>query len=271
MKNKRSPVNIPVGYICNQLTVVGLSHKDNWGHNHYVCACSCGRTFTVVGQTLRRKKQFSCKPCSLLTHGMSNHRVHHIWRQMKNRCNERYSTSPWAKQYAGRCVKVCDRWLNSFADFYADMGDPPTETHTLDRIDNDGDYTPTNCRWATRKEQANNTSRNRKITIDGETKTLSEWCDVYKMPYISVCTRLRRGMGIIEALTKSNKRWVNTLVTLDGMSKTIKEWSIMYKVPAKSIKWRLDHGWALETSIKSPINFITPYTRKKGVTNEIRN
>lgn len=97
-----------------------------------------------------------------------------IWTNMKGRCsNPRHQEF---HNYAGR-VHVCDRWKASFKDFYADMGPRPSARHSLDRIDNDGDYEPGNVRWATPKEQARNTSRTRMLTVGETTKPLVQWAE----------------------------------------------------------------------------------------------
>ena len=94
------------------------------------------------------------------------------WCSMRDRCNNPHDENYF--RYGARGIKVCERWA-SFETFVADMGPKPTPKHTLDRIDNDGPYDPSNCRWATRQEQALNTRRNRWITIDGETQTITVW------------------------------------------------------------------------------------------------
>ena len=108
------------------------------------------------------------------THGKSYppSRVYWSWKSMKARCYNPNRTH--YRHYGGRGIKVCDRWLESFENFYEDMGDCPPGL-SIDRIDNDGDYTPENCRWATSMEQTNNTSRNRRVTVDGETMTITQW------------------------------------------------------------------------------------------------
>ena len=107
------------------------------------------------------------------SHGLSGTPEYYAWRHMKDRCfnpnNKDYL------HYGGRGITVCDRWLN-LDNFLADMGSRPTVKHSLDRIDNNGDYSPENCKWSTKAEQANNKRNNKPlITIDGKTLTIVQW------------------------------------------------------------------------------------------------
>jgi hypothetical protein len=95
--------------------------------------------------------------------------------------------------YGGRGISVCDRWLHSFENFLADMGSKPSPHHSLDRIEGDADYEPGNCRWATAKEQANNISTNVRLTVFGETKTMSEWSDTTGVKRGTIWWRVRHG------------------------------------------------------------------------------
>ena len=107
-----------------------------------------------------------------ITHGMSRTPEYKAWFNMKDRC-----FNPNTKGYpnwGGRGITVCDRWLD-FENFLADMGTKPSPKHSLDRIDNDGDYCPDNCRWSTKAEQENNKRTNRLITIDDVTLTIAQW------------------------------------------------------------------------------------------------
>ena len=107
------------------------------------------------------------------THGMSRTPEYKAWQQMKIRC-----FNPNRKDYShygSRGIAVCDRWKNSFENFLADMGLKPTPKHSIDRIDNDGDYQKDNCKWSTRVEQQNNRSSNRLITIEDVTLTITQW------------------------------------------------------------------------------------------------
>jgi len=131
------------------------------------------------------------------THGKRFSKEYKIWRSMKERCynqnNKRYH------RYGGRGITICDRWLNSFENFLSDMGEKPEE-YSIDRIDNDGNYCPENCRWATRTEQANNRSSNNLLTIHGKTMTLSEWCRDTGQNHKTVQTRLSRNWTPEEAI-----------------------------------------------------------------------
>jgi hypothetical protein len=98
---------------------------------------------------------------------------YHAWSGMRQRCYNPKSVD--YKNYGGRGIKVCDRWRNSFDAFFEDMGRRPSATHCVERDDNDGDYEPGNCRWATVTEQANNKRSNRVLTHQGETLSVADW------------------------------------------------------------------------------------------------
>jgi hypothetical protein len=113
------------------------------------------------------------------------------WAGMKSRC---YNTrSPGYDLYGGRGIEVCVRW-HEFINFFADMGQRPTPGHSIDRIDGSKGYSPSNCRWATDAEQARNTTRNVKATIDGVTKTLSEWARYAQLDNTTIGYRWRKGL-----------------------------------------------------------------------------
>jgi predicted nucleic acid-binding Zn-ribbon protein len=130
-------------------------------------------------------------------HGQSNSKEYRIWSHMKTRCYN--LNSQYYHRYGGRGISVCDRWLNSFENFYADMGECP-EGYSIDRIDNDKGYCPENCRWATRTEQQNNKSDNVVLTIYGKTMSLNDWCRDTGQNYMTVYGRLKRGWTPEEAI-----------------------------------------------------------------------
>lgn len=118
---------------------------------------------------------------------------------MKARC---YSPNDKSfHNYGGRGIRVCDRWKDSFENFYADMGDPP-KGHTLERINNEGHYEPKNCRWASLKEQANNKRNNQMLSYNGKTQSLALWADEMHLHGVTLQTRINRlGWPVEKALT----------------------------------------------------------------------
>lgn len=109
---------------------------------------------------------------------------------MKGRCREHH---PNYKHYGGRGITICDRWLESFDNFLDDMGLPPSQQHTLDRIDNDGNYEPDNCRWVTVAVQARNRNANHMIQIGKSINTVTDWSRITGVPRSTILKRLSNG------------------------------------------------------------------------------
>jgi len=176
-----------IGETYNYWTVIGVGSTPR----HWLLRCRCGSvverqsSHVVAG----RSRSCGCRPNRGNTqHGAYRTAEHRTWRHMIERC-----TSPtgcdWP-DYGGRGITVCERWLE-FANFLADMGPRPKGT-SLDRIDVDGNYEPSNCRWATATVQARNTRRALMVEIDGETKPLKEWCELRGIAYSYAYARLYR-------------------------------------------------------------------------------
>lgn len=170
----------------NQLTVVEHVANTKWR-----CLCDCGAEVVRASLDIRTGKVKSCgcgKAQAISqaqrAHGMTKTPTYRSWVSMRRRCNE--PTHDQYKYYGGAGIKVCERWQHSFENFLADMGERP-EGMTLDRIDPTGDYEPSNCRWATQKEQMNNTSRSVKF----EGKSLTEWSNELNIKYATLSYRLR--------------------------------------------------------------------------------
>ena len=191
-----------------RLTVI----KEN-GRKHgrvlWLCQCDCGNTITTDGIYLRQGDTKSCgcyqRDIAKLvnsTHRSQKTRVYNSWRGMKDRCyNEKHSSYA---DYGGRGITVCEEWRNSFESFrdwaYANGYN---DDLTIDRIDPNGNYEPSNCRWATKTQQARNTRRCKKIEFNGETHNLSEWAQLIGVSYRTLYHRIfSYHMPIEKALTK---------------------------------------------------------------------
>jgi hypothetical protein len=202
-RRTRQPTVHLAGQRYGLLTV--LYETSRKGRNRrYICECDCGRVTVAHMMSLRGGSTRSCGCLRVSTPRTHGHKsgvwqspVHRVWSGMLRRC--RCVTDDAYQNYGGRGIRVCERWLK-FENFFADMGYPPTG-RSLERIDNDGNYEPSNCRWATRTEQARNTRRNRFITFEGQTKTLAEWSELTNLSGEVIAHRLKIGWGVERALT----------------------------------------------------------------------
>lgn len=134
---------------------------------------------------------------------MTKTKEYHAWRDMKRRCDPN-NTNPRNRWHREKGIKVCEEWLNSFQRFLADIGYAPTKKHTLDRIDYNGNYEPSNCRWATAKEQANNRSgQNTKMfTFNGITMNMTDWNASLGFAETTIQRRMKMGWSVEDAFTK---------------------------------------------------------------------
>lgn len=153
----------------NKLTIVRYSHKTKCG-TYWDAICECGNNIKIRGSHFKNGHTKTCG-CSKEKHGATGTTIYIAWKAIKRRChnanNDKY------KDYGGRGITVCDKWL-TFNGFYEDMGDQP-EGHTIDRIDVNGNYCKENCRWATREQQDNNKRNSVKITYNNKTQTVTQW------------------------------------------------------------------------------------------------
>jgi hypothetical protein len=189
-----------------RLIVESIAPKDRHGNICWKVKCDCGNTKSVNSSVLLKGTTRSCgclnqelRSARLLSHGMTNTPTYRSWQAMKSRCSNPNDES--YARYGGRRISVCDRWLgeNGFKNFYKDMGVRPKEL-TLERINNDGNYEPSNCKWATRKEQNRNTRTNRILEYGGRRQSLSAWAEEYGLNASLLSERLRNRWTIKKAL-----------------------------------------------------------------------
>jgi len=190
-----------------RLIVIKPIKKNKGGLYIWLCKCDCGNTVEIVGTNLSSGNTQSCGCLQReiirdrnFKHGMRNFPEYRIWAGIKTRCLNKKEKD--YKNYGGREILICKRWLNSFENFYKDMGDRPRGT-SIDRINNNGNYCPENCRWITKKEQNLNKRNNKMITYKGETKCLSKWAEKFNINYFLLWKRLNRGWDINKIFNKS--------------------------------------------------------------------
>lgn len=187
-----------------------VSRSDNCGRRpRWNCVCSCGNSKTVFGDNLRMGRTKSCgclhkesTSKANSTHLKTGSVEYTAWINMLSRCYNRNKKD--FKNYGGRGITVCERW-KEFENFYADMGNRPDNT-SIDRIDVNGNYEPSNCRWASNLEQARNMRSNRLIEFNGIISSLSEHCSKAGLDYRSVHQRLKRGWNVTKALSTPIKQ-----------------------------------------------------------------
>jgi hypothetical protein len=181
--------------------------KDKWGNHLWMAECACGTESIVRGKDAIRGATISCgcylsevSKRTFTTHGLTRSTEYNSWRAMKARCHDPKSVQ--FKDYGGRGITIQGPWVNSFEEFLSYMGPKPSNNHSIDRYpDKNGNYEPGNVRWATAKEQGNNTRRNHLVTFDGRTQTIDQWSRETGINYGTLRSRLRIGWTDAAAIT----------------------------------------------------------------------
>ncbi len=192
-----------------RLLVISYAGKNYEKRSVWNCTCNCGNKRIVRTSCLTNGHTESCGCISLdrastlhLTHGMTKVPEYQSWKRMKRRC---FDPKIWSfKYYGGRGITVAKEWADSFETFFAYVGPKPSPGHSIDRIDNNGNYEPGNVRWATKTEQAQNTRSIRIITFNGISMPVPAWEDKLGFTRGTIRQRLNRnGWSIEEAMTTS--------------------------------------------------------------------
>ena len=196
-----------IGLKFERLVVISEAGKTKDGHKKWLCKCDCGKTTIVDGRDLRRGKTKSCgcllretaktqKHC--YKHGDKHTRLYTIWNNMRDRCRRPKNSNYF--NYGGRGIYVCKEWNDyiTFKKWALDNG--YKDNLSIDRIDVNGNYEPSNCRWATIQEQANNKRTSRKITHNGETHTITEWNKIKGYKRGLIADRIAKGWSIKRAI-----------------------------------------------------------------------
>lgn len=199
--NDAKRIRVSAGDVYGRMTILHegevAATKRGTADRMVQCRCVCGIEKSVSLRALRQGGTVSCG-CyrrsreargASITHGMKGTPTYYVWATMKARCNP--ANAAKRSRYAGRGITVCKRW-QAFENFLTDMGVRPSDNHSLDRIDNDGNYCKSNCRWSLPLEQANNKSNTKWIDLNGVSKPQMEWCRELGISKSMFVYRLRR-------------------------------------------------------------------------------
>lgn len=228
------------------------------------CICDCGTKFVVRGASL---KDGNTKGCGCLhkewcaeksKNAKGPPESYKVWGSIKQRC---YNPKSSAYQlYGARGITMSDEWKDSFATFIGDMGPRPTKKHSIDRINNDGHYCKSNCRWALPTAQGRNTRHNHWLTFNGVTLCLEDWCERIGIDHSVIIGRIERGWPIDKVLTaplgskvKKTKPGNQRLYTYKGKVQNVSEWAKEFGIRMETLWYRLDRGMSIEDALLAPI------------------
>jgi len=236
-----------VGQKFGRLTVLSYV-KDNRSKGKkrslWHCKCDCGKEVITRGDGLKNGHTRSCgclqadiARTNSTVHGLYGTKYYHIWMNMRDRCNN--AKNRMYCHYGGRGIIVCKEWesLENFID-WARVG--YKENLQLDRIDNNGNYEPSNCKWSTAKEQQRNKNNNRILTINGISKTASAWAEETGISQSTLTRRYLRGVKGEELFKKVKKKEIN--ISFNGKTMNLSEWGRELGIKPATLISRYHHG-----------------------------
>lgn len=196
--------------VFNDLLILGFAGYSATPSDHpkllWFVECHCGNVFVAIGSNIKNGNTKSCgcigrQRMTLLrqSHALSYSREHRIWSGIKTRCYN--SRSRNYVRYGGRGIRMCERWRHSFEHFFADMGEAPSAVHSIERRNNNGDYTPENCYWGTRLIQSNNRRNNVFLTFGNKTQSIADWARETGLSYATLQQRIYKEWDVADALT----------------------------------------------------------------------
>lgn len=185
-----------------------------------------------------------------MRHGYSKLPEYRVWKHIKGRVfNKNDKAYP---NYGGRGITMSPGWSEDFTRFYADMGPRPSPKHSIERCDNNGDYTAENCVWATNQEQSRNRRSNKSASINGLTKLVSDWAVEFGIPMSTISCRMKAGMtpedALLTPVRSMNRRGLRTL-TLGSVTRTMSDWSKHLGISVSTIWCRVERGLSDEDAL----------------------
>lgn len=254
-------INDYLGKKLGFLTVVGLDptyEGKTYNSNHWLFACECGNVISRAPSRVISGHTKSCgckKRKSAYVHGMYNSVFYHTWWSMMQRCYNKNHHN--YARYGMRGISVCAEWhdVSAFVAWAESTNPHHISGMTLERKNFNGNYCPENCTWASAKEQANNRRNNALYTFDGQTKTLSEWCNVYNIDPSVVIQRIKtlgwdhRSAFVTPVNTQSKKF---RIVEIDGESRSVSAWCRLFGISTSLVYSRIKRGMDIVEAITRP-------------------
>jgi hypothetical protein len=229
---------------------------------YWFCECACGRFKVIKACSLQTG---SSKSCGCTRQGYGIHylcgtRIYKIHKHILGRCYN--NNSDVYMHYGGRGITVCDEWKSNFLAFYEwSISNGYTDKLSIDRIDNNGPYSPENCRWTTQKEQCNNCRKNHFLTLYGKSMTISQWAEKTGINKRTLLSRKRAGWSDEKTLLTPVK--TEKLIMFNGESKTMSQWGRDLGINVATIFSRIKiRGWSVEKALSTPIKESIPCLRE---------
>lgn len=235
------------------------------GKVRWECRCDCGAIHVAAGRELRLGKTTRCRACRAerysrtgadavrATHGRCGTPEYTTRLNIIQRCTNPNNTH-W-ESYGGRGIKVCQRWLDSFQAFYDDMGPRPSAEHSIERLDNDGDYCPENCIWATEDIQARNKRTNVRVNVNGKSMVLADAAAASGLPAQVAYDRRHQGWADNDLLKPigSSQRGLR-MITHNGRTRCVADWAKETGIPYSALMKRLGAGWSIADALTRPLS-----------------
>jgi hypothetical protein len=263
------------GQIFGQWTVLFLVKTEGprlYGGARWWCRCTCGTEKLVSASNLISRKSSRCHRCRThkLFHKMQSSTKEErqtpeygIYCSMINRCTNPKNSG--YKNYGGRGIQVCRRWMESFQAFLEDMGPRPSPQHTLERKENSQGYEPGNVIWLPRNKQALNQRSNVKITFQGKTQCLSEWAKELSIAPMTLYGRYAKGLRGQELLNQQLIKPSKRLITYAGKTQCLMDWSKELGINYGTLTGRLKTRWSVEEAFTGVVDHSHHLKRYKRI------